>query len=93
MPTYVYRFDDGVEVEHRQSIHEDAKTTLPHPETGEASAVRRVIAGSPVINLRSSAGYGRAGWARTANDWKRENFGTADDRELGRRGIVRADPN
>ncbi len=29
-------------------------------------------------------------WHRTASDWRRENLGTSDERELGRQGIERA---
>lgn len=33
---------------------------------------------------------GKADWNRTANDYKREHFGTADEKKLAERGIVRA---
>ena len=40
--------------------------------------------------FKGSAQVGRQGWNRTATDFKLENFGTADDRELAKRGIERA---
>jgi predicted nucleic acid-binding Zn ribbon protein len=42
MPVYVYRFQDGAEVELAQGIHEDAYETLPHPVTRAVGPVRRV---------------------------------------------------
>jgi hypothetical protein len=42
------------------------------------------------FGFQSSAAYGRQGWNKTATEYRLENFGTADERELGRRGIVRA---
>jgi len=33
---------------------------------------------------------GKADWNRTASDYKLENWGTADDKKLAERGIVRA---
>ena len=42
------------------------------------------------FDFRGSAMPGRKGWNRTANEWKMENFGTSDDRELAKRGIERA---
>lgn len=42
------------------------------------------------FGFRGSASHGRAGWNKTANDWRRENFGTSDERELAKRGIERA---
>ena len=37
-----------------------------------------------------SAQKGRAGWNRTANEWRMEHLGTADEKELAKRGIERA---
>lgn len=42
------------------------------------------------FGFAGSAVKGRAGWNRTATEWKLEHFGTADDRELAKRGIERA---
>jgi predicted nucleic acid-binding Zn ribbon protein len=42
MPVYVYRFEDGTEVELAQGIHEDAYKELPHPVTRAVGAVKRV---------------------------------------------------
>jgi predicted nucleic acid-binding Zn ribbon protein len=42
MPVYVYRFEDGTEVEVAQGIKEDAHTELPHPVTRAVGPVRRV---------------------------------------------------
>lgn len=42
------------------------------------------------FGFRGSAQPGRKGWNRTATEWKLENFGTSDDRELAKRGIVKA---
>ena len=53
MPIYVYRFEDGTEVEVAQGIHEDAYEVLPHPETKQEGSVHRV--------------YGRVGIAFKGN--------------------------
>jgi len=42
MPVYVYRFEDGTEVEMAQGIREDAYEVLPHPVTRAVEAVKRV---------------------------------------------------
>ena len=42
MPVYVYRFEDGTEVEVAQGIKEDAHEVLPHPVTRVVGPVRRV---------------------------------------------------
>ena len=42
------------------------------------------------FSFKGSAQVGRQGWNKTATDFKLENFGTADDRELAKRGIERA---
>ena len=42
MPVYVYRFEDGTEVEVAQGIKEDAHETLTHPVTRVVGPVRRV---------------------------------------------------
>ena len=41
------------------------------------------------FGFKGSAREGRSNWNKTAREWKEENFGTADDRELAKRGIVR----
>ena len=60
MPTYVYKFDDGVTVEVAQGIHEDAHTSLRHPETREVAPVKRCYVGVGTI-LKG------AGWYRTSS--------------------------
>jgi predicted nucleic acid-binding Zn ribbon protein len=57
MPTYYYKFEDNTMVERRQSIHDDAFETLPHPKTGRYEPVRRVI-------KNASAVFRGEGWAR-----------------------------
>lgn len=42
MPVYVYRFEDGTEVELAQGIHEDAYQVLEHPVTRKPALVKRV---------------------------------------------------
>jgi hypothetical protein len=42
------------------------------------------------IKLQGSAQTGSGMWNKTKNDWMLDNFGTTDDRELGKRGIERA---
>lgn len=42
------------------------------------------------FGFQGSASPGRKGWNRTAREWKQEHFGTSDDKELAKRGIVRA---
>ena len=41
------------------------------------------------FSLKAPATQGN--FHRTARDWREENFGTNDERELARRGIERAD--
>lgn len=50
---------------------------------------RHRIAGT-TFGFRGSAREGRKGWNQTASEWKTENFGTSNDRELAARGIERA---
>lgn len=57
MPTYTYRFEDGLEVEVVQSIHEDALTHHTHPELLHAMPVKRVP--QPAV-----ANFKGEGWAR-----------------------------
>jgi hypothetical protein len=40
--------------------------------------------------FQGSANPGRSGWNRTAREWREEHLGTNDERELAKRGIVRA---
>ena len=42
MPVYVYRFEDGTEVEMAQGIREDAYEVLSHPVTRAVGPVKRV---------------------------------------------------
>ena len=42
MPVYVYRFEDGTEVEMAQGIKEDAYQVLQHPVTRKPAPVKRV---------------------------------------------------
>lgn len=63
MPIYVYRFEDGVEVEVAQGILEDAYETLPHPETKQDSPVHRVY-GSVGIAFKGKGFYKTAGRAK-----------------------------
>jgi hypothetical protein len=42
------------------------------------------------IHLQGSTMNGSGGWNRSKNDYMLENYGTTDDRELGKRGIERA---
>jgi len=60
MPIYVYRFDDGTEVEVAQGIHEDAYEVLPHPETKQDGAVHRVY-GRVGIAFKGNGFYKTAG--------------------------------
>ena len=50
---------------------------------------RHRIAGT-TFGFRGSAQEGRAGWNRTAGEWRQENFGTSNEKELAARGIERA---
>ena len=40
------------------------------------------------ISLKAPATQGN--WHRTPREWREENFGTNDERELAKRGIVRS---
>ena len=60
MPTYVYRFEDGTEVEMAQSIHEDAHEVLPHPVTRAVGPVKRVYG-------RVGVAFKGDGFYKTAN--------------------------
>ena len=57
MPTYLYRFEDGTEVEVVQSIHDDPLVHYTHPDLLHAMPVNRVPQ-RPVANFKGS------GWAR-----------------------------
>ena len=57
MPTYTYRFEDGIEVEVVQSIHDDPLVHYTHPERLHAMPVKRVP--QPVV-----ADFKGGGWAR-----------------------------
>jgi len=46
--------------------------------------------GGTGFTFRGSAREGRNGWNETANDWRLENFGTSNEKELAARGIERA---
>jgi hypothetical protein len=59
-------------------------------EAGRSTCFRCRVAGVG-FNFKGSAQPGRTGWNRTANEWRLENFGTSDERELAKRGIERAD--
>lgn len=59
------------------------------PEDREGLCFRHRIAGT-TFGFRGSAREGRKGWNQTASEWKTENFGTSNDRELAARGIERA---
>ena len=41
------------------------------------------------VTFHGGAVPGRNGWNRTTREHMEEHFGTADDRELGKRGIER----
>lgn len=41
-------------------------------------------------NWRGGAHLGKSSWNQTQTDFMIENFGTTDDRELGKRGVERA---
>ncbi len=56
MPVYVYRFEDGTEVELAQGIHEDAYEVLRHPESRKEEAVRRVY-GSVGVSFKGNGFY------------------------------------
>jgi|TARA_R110000764_G_scaffold11470_5_gene34415 hypothetical protein len=58
-------------------------------EDRDGLCFRHRIAGT-TFGFRGSAREGRAGWNMTANDWKTENFGTSNDKELAARGIERS---
>jgi predicted nucleic acid-binding Zn ribbon protein len=64
MPIYVYRFEDGLEVEMAQGIHEEAYQTLQHPETKQQGSVKRVYGRVGVV-LKGS-GFYRSKPQRTA---------------------------
>ena len=57
MPIYRYRFDDGVEVDLVQSIHDEPFTWHHHPYTSKPASCRRVIQ-KPAVTFRGD------GWAR-----------------------------
>ncbi len=59
------------------------------PEDRQGLCFRHRIAGT-TFGFRGSAREGRKGWNTTASEWKAENFGTSDDKELAARGIERA---
>lgn len=61
-------------------------------EPGRTECFRCRISGVG-FSFRGSAQHSRSGWNRTAREWKEQNFGTSDDRELAKRGIERADPS
>ncbi len=42
------------------------------------------------VGFRLQAPAVQGDWHRTAREYREENFGTSDERELGRRGIERA---
>lgn len=57
MPTYLYRFEDGTEVEREHSIFDEAYTELHHPESKELLPVKRI----PQL---AGAKFEGEGWAR-----------------------------
>jgi predicted nucleic acid-binding Zn ribbon protein len=63
MPVYVYRFEDGTEVEVAQGIREDAYEVLPHPVTRAVGPVRRVY-GAVGMVLKGSGFYKTSGRAK-----------------------------
>ena len=62
---------------------------LKEAEDGRSLCFRCRVAGVG-FNFRGSVQPGRPGWNRTANEYRLENFGTSDERELAKRGIERA---
>lgn len=59
------------------------------PEDREGFCFLHRISGT-TFGFRGSAREGRKGWNQTAGDWKTENFGTSNDKELAARGIERS---
>lgn len=60
MPIYVYRFEDGTEVEVAQGIHEDSLEILRHPETKQECPVKKVY-GRVGIAFKGNGFYKTAG--------------------------------
>ncbi len=60
-----------------------------HDATHRQECVRCHVRGIRFA-FKGSAMPGRKGWNRTANEWRLENFGTSDEKELAARGIERA---
>lgn len=59
-------------------------------EEGREECFRHRVA-SVGVTFKGGANPGRKGWNRTAREWKEEHLGTADEKALAKRGIVRAD--
>jgi predicted nucleic acid-binding Zn ribbon protein len=57
MTRYVYRFEDGTEVEVSHSMFDDARTELVHPDSFELLPVKRVP-------QATGATFQGEGWAR-----------------------------
>lgn len=58
------------------------------PEDRQGLCFRHRIAGVG-FGFRGGAVPGRSGWNRTTREHMEEHFGTANDKELGKRGIER----
>ena len=58
-------------------------------EQGRTECFRCRVSGVG-FTFKGSARVGRDGWNTTANEWRLENFGTADEKELAKKGIERA---
>lgn len=58
MPVYVYRFEDGKEIEVRQDFDDDVLTHATHPDLLHAMPVKRVP--QPAV-----ATFKGSGWARS----------------------------
>ena len=67
MPIYVYRFEDGAEVEMAQGIREDAHEVLPHPVTRAVGPVKRVYGHVGVV-LKGSGFYKTANRSKESGE-------------------------